>query len=112
MTVTQLYKLTVEGLQLLPNVSTSHNVMNVPNTNLCEPAHFKFLNNISFQSSAKSLLILRNEDAKFCSEDVCSVVHLTIFSHWNLKYIYKRALHKQVIHAMTALLKQNKYHLT
>lgn len=44
MTVTRLYKLTVEGLKLPPHVSTSHNVMNVPNTNLCEPTHFKFQN--------------------------------------------------------------------
>jgi len=44
MPVTQLYKLTAEGLKLLPNVSTSHNVTYVPNTNLCEPAQFKFQN--------------------------------------------------------------------
>jgi hypothetical protein len=57
-------------------------------------SNFKILNNILSQSIAKSLLVLRNEDAKFCSEDVCSTVQLIIFSHWNLKniYIYKRGL--------------------
>jgi len=42
--VTQLYKSTVDRRKLLPNVSASHNITNVPNTNLCEPAHFKFQN--------------------------------------------------------------------
>jgi hypothetical protein len=106
MTVTHLYKLAVEGLKLLPNVSTSRNVTNVPTpTYVNLPiSNFKILNNILFQSSAKSLPTLRNEDAKFCSEDVCSTVHLLIFSHWGGGY-------KQVTQAMTALLKQNKYHL-
>jgi ribosome biogenesis protein Nip4 len=46
MTVTHLYRFTVEGLTLLPNVLASHNVMVVPNANLCDLVHSKFKKSI------------------------------------------------------------------